>query len=356
VRALILVAGLIVSIQAPASPPATSLPANSITGRITSADGKPVAGAVVTLLERSNRHGQSVVQLVDVRGFTSTDADGRYTLLQLPLGEFYVMAIPHNPLRAAGGGPNRAGVGRTYYPSAADADSAMTVTVNVRQAVTADITMRAAPLAIISGVVLDSKGQPPGGERLHVAHGDHLFGLDGIVATLRPDGSFLLPPMPPGTYFLQYRENGWPPPRDQPQLISAATVVLDGRDQTVKVVPLHMVHGSGRVIVDPAERASFTPADFHVAVYPIVSDGNPGPQRTNPLKDDLSFDLDAWPARVWMRLLPEDAGWQIRRVRYKGADVTDSGIDFREDHPVAGIEIEIGRRASGRSSGPASVR
>ena len=346
-RMMLLAAAAFVVTQV--SPPPAQIRAagtrNAVTGRVP--DRRPAGPAVVTLLERDVIHGNSRVHLANAQLHVPTDANGGYAIQDAPIGEYFVVAIPHNAFRTADGPLNRAGFGVTYYPSAPSADAAMPITINVREAQTANIVMRPASLATVSGTVLNSKGEPAADERLHIAHGDRLFGIDSAVVSLRHDGTFTLPPLPPGTYFLQYRENGWPPPRDVPQLISAATVVIggDGHDLAgVKVVPLHMVHGAGRVIVDPSSREQLHAADFHVAVMPVVSDGNPGPQRAGALRDDLSFELDAWPAKVWMRVMPEDAGWQITRVRYRGADVTDTGIDFKEGEPVSGIEIELVRR------------
>jgi hypothetical protein len=43
-------------------------------------------------------------------------------------------------------------------------------------------------------------------------------------------------------------------------------------------------------------------------------------------------------------MLPENGPWRVLRVRYRGADITDSGIDFKEGETVTGIEIEFGPR------------
>jgi hypothetical protein len=40
-------------------------------------------------------------------------------------------------------------------------------------------------------------------------------------------------------------------------------------------------------------------------------------------------------------MLTEMPGWRIKAVRYKGADVTDTGIDFKAGEEISGIEIEL---------------
>jgi hypothetical protein len=101
-----------------------------------------------------------------------------------------VAAIPHNPQRAADGRANRAGYRITYHPSAPDAEHAMPVMVNVRARQTADIIPLPAALATISGVVLDSKGSPVSQANVHIAHGDHLFGINRAAGPARSDGTF----------------------------------------------------------------------------------------------------------------------------------------------------------------------
>src|SRR5262245_50323375 len=215
--------------------------------------------------------------------------------------------------------------------------------VNVRDAQTADIRLIAAPLSVVSGTVFNSKDAPVPSATLHLAHGDYLFGIDNSSAVVRPDGTFAFGGMAPGTYFLQYRESAWPPPRDETPVVSMATVVVDRGDVTgVRVVPIRTVPVEGRLIVADADRASL-PSDLIVSVAPVDWQGNPGPHRPGRLNADLTFSLDTWPRPGLIRVLPENAGWTIKSVRYRGADVTDTGIDFKEGTRVTGIEVELVR-------------
>lgn len=165
---------------------------------------------------------------------------------------------------------------------------------------------------------------------------------------IRPDGSFLLSGLPPGTYFLQFHEGPWPPPRDATPLVSGAKVVVDRHDLAgVRVVPIHMVRATGRVIVDLATRSSLQPAGISVGGNPVERDGNPGPQRSGRVKDDLTFEFATWPGPGYVRLLFDAPGWKVKAIRYKGVDVTDAGIDFKEGQEVSGIEVELAK-AEGR--------
>jgi hypothetical protein len=323
---------------------------NAIVGKVVDASGTPVPAVFVTIVQRDTGRGLVRFHPADVRLSALTDHRGEYRLENLNPGEYFVVAIPHNRSRLPDGRVTRTGHAITYHPSAPRAADAMAVMVGVQQAQTADITLRPATLAMVSGAVFASNGSPAPGGTLYVAHGDNLFGVDSARVGLRPDGSFLLPPLPPGTYFLQYREGVWPPPRDTTPLVSGAKIVLDGRDVAgVRVVPIHMVRATGRVIVDAAARAVLQPSAVGVSAYPKNIDGNPGPQRPGRLKDDLSFDFATWPGPGFMRVFFDAPGWRVKAVRYKGADATETGIEFIEGQEISGIEIELAR-ADGRGA------
>ena len=319
---------------------------NAIVGTVTDPSGHPVRDVFVTVLqEYPASYGQRRVGPLRANFGVHTNERGEYVLDQVRLGPCYVVAIPQNVATTPDGGLNRQGWGITYYPGTASRDAAKLVTVTVDGPVTADITLTPAALSIVAGTVIGSNQQPAAGGQLHVAHGNNLFGVHSAAARLAADGSFRLPPMPPGTYFLQFREGTWPPPRGETPLISAARVDLDGRDVIgVRVAPIHMVQGSGRIVIDPSERASLRPSDFSVGAFPVDVDGNPGPQRPGTVGDDLTFEFATWPAVSWVRLSPEDGMWHVKSVRHNGRDVTQSGIPFREGQPVTGIEVELVRR------------
>jgi hypothetical protein len=300
----------------------------------------------VTLVEREDRNGQVRFHPVDVRAVFFTDADGRYRIDSAPLGDYYVVAVPQNPGLSADGRPNRTGFRITYHPSAATVREATAVTVNVHAPQTANITVLPARLSMMAGTVLTSTGEPAAGGTLRVTHGDNLFGFGSTGIKLSASGAFSIAGVAPGTYFLRFSEGPWPPPRSvEIPLISGATVVVADTDVTnIRVRPIHMVRGTGRVIIDPASRARFRPDAFTVGSTPIDFEGNPGPQRPGVLREDLTFEFRTWPGPGRVRELPEDGDWMIASVHYRGADVTRTGIDFVQGVVISGIEVELARR------------
>jgi hypothetical protein len=63
-----------------------------------------------------------------------------------------------------------------------------------------------------------------------------------------------------------------------------------------------------------------------------------------PVNDDLTFELKARPGKMRVVLAGPITGWAVRAVRYRGADVTDSGIEFRANEDIADIELELTNR------------
>jgi hypothetical protein len=259
----------------------------------------------------------------------------------------YVVALPHNPVVDRGNQLNRSGYGKTFYPNATELRDAKLVNVTPSGPARADIALAPVRLAIVSGTVIGSSGRPVSGGVLEVAHGDGLFGLDSRGLQIRPDGTFIAPALAPGTYFLQFHESAWPPPRGVIPTVSGAKVTVATADVThVRVQPIAMVRASGRLVVNPADRSSLQPSALTVGAAPVEYDGNPGPQRPGVPNDDLTFEFKTWPSTGRIRLLPE-LDWSIKAIRLNGVDMTDKPIEFMQGTEITGLEIEIVKRHSG---------
>src|SRR5687767_8485842 len=160
---------------------------NAIVGRVVDQVGRPVPDVLVTLLQDGvHWNGVPRVGIVAANLGVRTDGNGTYRLDSLPLGSYYVVALPENPPLGADGRLNRAGHGITYHPASTRAN-ARQVTVTVKEAAVADITLLPATLASISGTVFGQDGKPVSGGTLGIAHGDGMFGVHSRSARLRSD-------------------------------------------------------------------------------------------------------------------------------------------------------------------------
>jgi hypothetical protein len=128
-----------------------------------------------------------------------------------------------------------------------------------------------------------------------------LFGLDSRAVPIRPNGSFVVAALQPGSYHLHFRESTWPPPGEIPRVSIAKVVVADADVPNVRVAPVHMVRATGRVVVDAASRQALQPSLIQIGASPIDFDGNPGPSQSGTVREDLTFEFMMWPAAGTIR-------------------------------------------------------
>ncbi len=282
---------------------------------------------------------------VSARLHTLTNERGEFRLDGLNLGEFYVVALPHNSPLDAFHQLNRSGYANTFYPNAPSPAEAKLVQVTASGPAVANITLRPAALRTISGVVITAAGQPATGGTVGLSHGDGLFGLDGRGVVIGSDGRFVAPALPPGTYFLLFDEGPWPPPRGTIPKVSRARVTLAGTDVPgVRVLPLEMVHASGHVVISSIDRASLDPSTIHLSALPYPPDGNPGPQQGGDLKADLSFEFRTWPGPGRIRVSISSPSWVVKAIRLNGAEVMDKTVNFVQGQEMSGLEVELVKR------------
>jgi hypothetical protein len=325
--------------------------APAIVGRVVDARGLVVSDVFVTALTPQPNASKGFA-FVSARLGSVTNEQGEFRLDVGRLGEFYLVALPHNRLRDAKGQPNRVGYANTFYPNATRFSDAQRVVVNAGSPATATITLAPATLAVVAGTVTGSEGRLVPSAVLGVSHGDGLFGLDSRGITIGANGSFAISAFAPGTYYLQFHESPWPPSRGEIPLVSGAKVVIDGRDiLDVRVTTIRMVVATGRVVVDDGSAFGLKPLEIRIGASPIDFDGNPGPQQPGVLRDDMTFEFKTWPSvgivRVTLppaspqRPLPE---WTVKAVKLNGVDVTDKPVEFTEGKVVSGLEIVLSSR------------
>ena len=250
----------------------------------------------MTLLRDQTVNGATRKAPVSVRLYAASNEKGFYHFDNLQPGDYYVVALPQVPLHEdvrASRSANRI----TYFPGAASAAGAKTVTVTHAVPVRADITMVPTRLVAVSGSVIGSDGGTISGGHLILAHGDGLFGIDSRRLSIGGDGTFAVL-LPPGTYHLHYREDASVPVAPDGWKVSAATIVVADRDRSaIRVAPIKMVTATGRVVIDPAMRELVKRGAIQVGASPLDFDGNPGPQMPATVKEDLTFAFGTWPSR-----------------------------------------------------------
>jgi len=347
IRLLVPIVLIASSATALAQPRAGAPRTGVIVGRVLDASNRPVPEALVfPLWETPSRHGTRIHPF-DVRGGATTNANGEFRIERLFAGSYYLVAFAQNVPRGrplpANSDAYRFGHAITYYPSAIRIADAKRIEVGDKPVAAGTITLASAHLAQITGIAIAADGQPAHGGHLGVAHGDHLFGVDSLAVPIRPDGTFVVIGVPPGTYYLQLREGQWPPPRDViPKVSGAKVIVTDGDVTRVRVVPIEMVKATGRLVLNASQRALLA-SGITVSGVPVDADGNPGPTRPGTVRDDLTFEFRAWPGPGYIRVSVGRQEWTTKSVRLNGVDLGDRDIDFQQGKEISGLVVELGK-------------
>jgi hypothetical protein len=308
-------------------------------GRVTDAPGTPVAGAQVTPLRRTFASGQWHFAPADaqVRAVVSSET-GEFTLSNLAPGSYYLAAAGGNRPVNADNTPNRSGYATTLYPGTVKTSEAQAVRMSPGGTVRADIPLVAARLSGIAGKVIGPDGGPLTGGSVGVRPLDGLGGLGAKGVLVRAEGAFLMLGLPPGRYHVQTQAVV---PRGVIPEPSAAVVTV-GDDNVAGVVLrlVKMVKATGRIIVDPAALPGLQASAIEVGNQPANADGVLGVQQGGRVNDDLTFEFRTWPGPGSVRVLYL-VGWAVKAVRLGGADITDTGLEFRDGQDITGLEVEL---------------
>ncbi|HWW86121.1 MAG TPA: carboxypeptidase-like regulatory domain-containing protein [Vicinamibacterales bacterium] len=321
------------------------LPRGSVvTGRIFDEFGEPLSEVSVSV----QRGGAGSAQTIQVGG-AMTDDIGAFRVYGLQPGQYYVLATWTPTSQNISN--DRTGYAPTYYPGTTMLATAQRITVGIGESV-GDITMPLAAMKTtrISGTAVDTEGRPMRGGVSAVPLNP--TGPAGFVGSaIRPDGSFSVGGLTPGEYVLQAQEFG-----RQDGDIARATVNVSNED----VTGLRLVGGKppvvrGRLIVDPSALSSL-PSGLMVLLAPELGPRVFGAFRPGPVADDLTFELQGGAGRAQIELTGQRSGWLIRTVRYKGLDVTDSGLELEPNGTIDGVEVELTNRASTLSGSVTNTR
>jgi hypothetical protein len=320
-----------------------SLPRGAvITGRIFDEFGEPLSDVMVAPMRYQFVQGKRT--LVGAGRQSTTDDNGEFRLFGITPGQYYLQATWRSNMGfgPGAGGENQPAYAPMFFPGVLEAAEAQRFTIGVSQQLS-DLVMALKPTKAvrISGTVLTSDGRPATG-MLNVVRVVGMGFTSNMGAMIKPDGSFQLNGVAPGEYQLRTFPNGPSGPDSETAMVK---ITVAGDDITdVQLVTGKPVSVAGRVIVDPAAAQSL-PASLFVTAFPMdgPSFGGITPGR---VADDYTFELKTSPGRARISLSNPPAGWSIRAVRLDGVDVIDSGIEFKPNLNVRGLEVELTNKVS----------
>jgi protocatechuate 3,4-dioxygenase beta subunit len=185
-------------------------PGAIIAGHVKNADGKPLPGASVELLQYFYDGGEK--QLHGVRAPALSGSEGEYRITGLVAGHYYLRAsapAPSENPKASSKSPSKSsskskeGYAPTYYPGASDVTRAVDLTIRPGQDLSGiDLTLASVPTVDVSGRVLLSANSIP------AANAEvSLVDADGSPSSTREStadtkGNFALHDVFPGSYVL----------------------------------------------------------------------------------------------------------------------------------------------------------
>jgi hypothetical protein len=309
-----------------------------ITGMLTDSNGVPASGAVVSAMRYDAALGQH--RLVPTGQSVLTDDRGEYRLFALPPATYYVLAKGRgNRNTAVTGGSSVEGMAPTYYPGTMTLGGAQSVRIRGEDSAIASFTLASARLFTVSGT-LPQPGKGPA--TIAVRSLDEETSLSNRQVSTRVDGSFVIPGVTPGHYTLQTMVTDYAQAVGDTRILFAA-VTVDGDDvSNVALLPVSRVKVSGRVTADGLSAADAAPTKVRVGVIKVSLGGVFGPQREGQVNSDLTFALETWPGLGFFRV-SGDPSWYLSAIRVNGADVTDSGVEFRQGSDITGVELEVTR-------------
>jgi hypothetical protein len=157
---------------------------------------------------------------------------------------------------------------------------------------------------------------------------------------IRPDGTFSINGIAPGEYTLRAQSFGPGGPGESAVLKITAT----GDDITdVHIVGAKPSTASGRIVTDPGATGSL-PQGLSLMVMPMTPGEIPMGMMPARMADDGTFELKSGQGRMRINMMGPGGGWTIRAVRLNGTDITDTGIEFKPNEDISGLEVEITNR------------
>jgi hypothetical protein len=248
-----------------------------ITGHVFDDFGEPVTGAMVTVFRQERTGGAG-------RGSTygssqQTNDIGQFRVWGLPEGE-YIVGATANDSSVGGGEPGvREGHLPTFFPGVAAFDAARGVAVKAGQETGGiDFGLVEGRLGTVSGRVTDSAGYAIGGSggaqaNVTLAPKSVTLGFGGRGAGVRPDGTFIIPGVPPGEYYLSATRSVQGPGNGMTREGAYVTISVNGDEVTANIQTNVGATISGRVVMEGTPPATRTGAPG--------SEGRPAPIRVS---------------------------------------------------------------------------
>ena len=323
-----------------------------IYGRVLDQHGEPQIGTRVQALRSSSRGGQRRLQSVGAPDLT--DDSGSFRIYGLPPGDYYVAA-------AAGLGDQVKRDPPTYYPGTANFAEAQPIVLAPGVEASAEFPMAPVRNARVSGIAVDSAGNPVQAMVNLVSEAVSAGpAMGGTVAPLQihadaePNGRFTMENVPPGPYVLTamvFKMGGPTPPTPGPPSAAqmarqmpeqaAMPLVVNGDDISgLTLVTNRASVLTGSIVADTGVSKPL-PRNVRVTQRSVASGGT---SMSMGSMNETDFQLVGMPGAFRIHVTVPD-GWTVKAVMLDGRDVTDEPIDLRGQNGT--VRVVLSDRPSG---------
>jgi protocatechuate 3,4-dioxygenase beta subunit len=310
------------------------IPWGAIGGRVVDEAGDPVQGALVGLLQVRFEGGRR--RLVATRTPQRfTNDRGEFRLYGVQPGSYVLAASVADTLAF-----DLPGYVPTYYPgTAAAAEAGFIDVASGGDVVVADVSLKPALTASISGSLVDADGRPTTGGRFTLVSRSVL--ATRINARIGQDGHFEFRNVPPGPYVIQ-ADRGLLNGHDEGEF--AAVPITVGAGNIIDGIRVQASRGSnvsGRVTFESAFDAPAPDrAAIEIAAFPLDVDLAPSGLANATPKPDDTFQLIGVHGERRLQVVRAPAGWTLKAILSNGRDITDDVVDFGTATPsLESVEV-----------------
>ena len=324
-----------------------SLPRGAaINGRVLDEFGDPVANARVRALRYQFTQGTRRLTLIGIRA--QSDDTGAFRLYGLMPGDYYVSAI----LRAlpVDDPDDATGYAPTYYPGTGSVTGAQPISLAVAQEASISFALMPVRTARVSGNVVDFTGAPLANGTVILRSADSIGAppaVFGAGSRVRPDGTFILSNVAPGSYTLMATSGG-PGRRGGGENVEMGSlpIAVAGEDLTgVTVVTSLGATLTGSVTSAQGSTAEIQTAGLRITAQPVPFERTMG-NRPARVDADGTFTLTNLFGPRLIRVTGLPQAWALEAVIVAGSDVTDRLVDFQPNDEVTDAQIVLTDRVT----------
>lgn len=318
-------------------------PHGVLAGKVVDEDGEPVDHAFVNIMRWGFNRGRR--QLMPMNGSSANDI-GEFRIAGLGPGKYFIAVRAQSFMQrsAAAGEPRQTeGYVTTFYPGVTDASSASAIEIGPGQEHTGlTIRLRKSRVYRITGKVAgltgdNSRTQVTLSPRDSVTRG---FFMGGSAGRIKPDGSFEIPNVTPGSYYVMaMRFDRMPSPAGR------APVEVTNSDVEGIVLTAGSAIPELRGVV---KTEGDTPVELKaMQVSMVSSEMLPIGTRPVPVKEDGTFVFEQVAREkftFYVFPMPESA--YLKQVRIGGQDVTKTGLDLTNAESGPAVEVILSSKAA----------